>query len=91
MEKMKSIAKWGFGMAPISERMQARYDAAVQTALDLMDGNLIFDEVNLDAISELKGMFNRCIRQDQWDWFSVFTELGTPPYHNMSKIVSALN
>lgn len=90
MDNIKSIAKWGFGMAPISERMQARYDAAVQTVLDLIDGNLTFDEVNLDTISELKGMFNRCIRQDQWDWFSVFTELGTPPYHDMNKIVGAL-
>lgn len=87
---MKRIEKWGFGMAPISEQMQARYDAAVQTMLDLINGNLTFSEVNLDSISELKGMFNRCIRQDQWDWFSVFTELGTPPFHDMKNIVSAL-
>lgn len=90
MEKSKFIAKWGFGMAPISERMQKRYDDAVQTTLDLFDGNLSFEEVNLDAISELKGMFNRCIRQDQWDWFSVFTELGTPPYPLMCRIVEEL-
>ena len=78
-------------MAPILERMQSRYDVAVQATLDLMDGNLTFDEANLEAISELKGMFNRCIRQDQWDWFSVYTELGTPPYNNVSKIVRALS
>ena len=32
MKERKSIAKWGFGMAPISSRMQRRYDAVVQIA-----------------------------------------------------------
>ena len=29
MKEKKSVAKWGFGMAPISSRMRQRYDAAV--------------------------------------------------------------
>jgi hypothetical protein len=53
MEKKKSIAKWGFGMAPISERMQARYDAAVQTTLDIIDGNLAFAE----CVNEMRQLF----------------------------------
>ena len=48
MKERKSIAKWGFGMAPISSRMQRRYDAAVQTALDLFDGNIDPQEISLD-------------------------------------------
>lgn len=87
---MKFIAKWGFGMAPISDRMQIRYDIAVQTMLDMLAGNLTIDEINLEALSDLKGMFNRCIRQDQWDWFSVYTELGTPTHYDMKKIVALL-
>ena len=90
MVEMKPIAKWGFGMAPISQRMQLRYDAAVQTMLDVIDGNLTFNEIPLDDISELKGMFNRCVRQDQWDWFSVYTELGEPPLKNMRRIAGEL-
>lgn len=90
MVEIKPIAKWGFGMAPISQRMQLRYDAAVQTALDAMDGNLTFNEIPLDDISELKGMFNRCLRQDQWDWFTVYTELEEPPRKNMRRIAGEL-
>ena len=30
------------------------------------------------SVSEVKGMFNRCIRQDQWDWFDVWTALSKP-------------
>lgn len=77
-------------MAPISNRMQQRYDAAVQTALDVLDGNLTLEETRLDDLSDLKGMFNRCVRQDQWDWFSVYTELGEPPRDIMRRIAGNL-
>jgi hypothetical protein len=30
----------------------------------------------LDAISGVKGMFVRIFRMDQWDWFTVYTQLG---------------
>ena len=90
MTENKQIAKWGFGMAPISRKMQCRYDVAVQTALDLFEGNLELEEVNPVDLSELKGMFNRCLRQDQWDWFSVFTDLGEPDRKHMQQIVGDL-
>lgn len=86
----RHIAKWGFGMAPISLRMRTRYDSAVQTGLDLLHENLPYDAVALGDLSELKGMFNRCIRQDQWDWFSVHVELGNPPLAQMRRIASSL-
>jgi cold shock CspA family protein len=70
-------------MAPISARMQSRYDQAVQCGIDFFDGNLTPDEVALGHLSELKGMFNRCLRQDQWDWFSVFTDLGEPKHEDL--------
>ena len=77
-------------MAPISQRMQHRYSGAVQTALDLFYGQTSLEEVSLDDISELKGMFNRCVRQDQWDWFSVYSSLGQPLLKQMRLIVSGL-
>lgn len=83
MDVKKVTAKWGFGMAPISAGMQARYDDGVQTGLDVLEGNLLPDEVNLEHLSDLKGMFNRCLRQDQWDWFSVFTDLGEPRHEDL--------
>lgn len=90
MKPQRVIPKWGFGMAPISSRMRSRYDAAVQTVLDVLYDNLSLEEVPLDDLSEFKGMCNRCLREDQWDWFSVFTELGEPPLDHLRKIVSDL-
>lgn len=90
MSGAKKVAKWGFGMAPVSSRMRKRYDDAVQTALDFIGGNLLLEEINLDHVSELKGMFNRCLRKDQWDWFTVFTELGEPDRKYSRQIVNAL-
>ena len=84
------IAKWGFGMAPISTRMRQRYDNAVQTGLNFLESRDVDVEVNIDDFSELKGMFNRCLRQDQWDWFSVFEELGHPDRKFLRSIPSGL-
>ena len=90
MNLQRSTAKWGFGMAPISSRMRRRYDAAVQSALDFLYDNTVPESVLLDDVSELKGMFNRCIRQDQWDWFSVLEEFGNPAREDMVRIADGL-
>ena len=34
---------------------------------------------NLESLSIVKGMFNRVVREDQWDWFTVSRQLGYPP------------
>lgn len=86
----KHIAKWGFGMAPISKRMRRRYDDAVQHLSDILTGNLDICEVVPELLSEAKGMVNRCVREDQWDWFTVFTELGSPPRRVLRRIASLL-
>jgi hypothetical protein len=36
------------------------------------------DEYTLEAVSDVKGLFNRVARQDQWDWFTVCGQLGYP-------------
>lgn len=86
----KNISKWGFGMAPVSHRMRERYDLAVQSILELIfDTNFRID-FDINRLSELKGMFNRCIREDQWDWFTVHSELGFPPKGQMKQIVNEI-
>ena len=90
MMQKTNIAKWGFGMAPISSRMRPRYDMAVQFTLDLMCGNPTDTEITLNAISELKGMFNRYLRKDQWDYAMVGEELGNPHYQHARAIASDL-
>ena len=90
MRRQGNIAKWGFGMAPISSRMRQRYDRAVQTTLDLLYGNPVDPQIVADALSELKGMFNRCVRKDQWDYAMVHEELGAPAETDARKIVGHL-
>lgn len=86
----KISQKWGFGMAPISKAMKIRFDIAIENNVQFLEGKLPAQELPLEHISELKGIFNRCVLQDQWDWFSVYTEMGRPPFKNMRKIVIAL-
>ena len=77
-------------MAPISARMQGRYDYAVQSMIDFFEGKTALEEIEPEQISELKGMFNRCLRKDQWDWFSVFTRFGSPPRQVLRPLIPLL-
>lgn len=87
-EQRRKIAKYGFGMAPISARMQGRYDLAVEAMLDYLAGDS--EDIEPELLSELKGMFNRCIRKDQRDWFSVYSQFGEPSRSDCSRIVAQL-
>ena len=90
MSSQKQVAKWGFGMAPISSRMRRRYDAGVHTVSDLMYGLPVDVETVPEALSDLKGMFNRYVRQDQWDYAMVGEELGNPPVKQARLIADEL-
>lgn len=53
--------------------------------------------VDAEPLSEVKGMYSRCVRQDQWDWRAVRLALGEPPHDvaresatKLGKIASAL-
>lgn len=87
---MRTIHKYEFGMADISLTMGKRFDDAVDNISLFLKNEISLSEVKLDAISELKGMFNRSIRKDQWNWFTVYNKLGCPPKHEMDSIVYQL-
>jgi cold shock CspA family protein len=84
------IPKWGFGMAPISKTMGERYDNAVRIVSLFLSGDMPPSSVGLEEVSELKGMFNRSLKKDQWDWFTVYEKLGHPPRKRMAYFVSKL-
>jgi hypothetical protein len=69
--------KHGFGMKPPDPREQADRRAAAQALLTFLQ-----DETGVPPAAEqmslLKGLFNRCHRQDQRDWFVVWQQLGRP-------------
>lgn len=85
-----TIHKYGFGMSDLSVTMGRRFDNAVNIVSLFLRDRVSPDEVDLDAISELKGMFNRSLRKDQWNWFTVYDRLGCPPRSEMNSIVSLL-
>jgi hypothetical protein len=72
--------KWGFGLAPPKPATERSRQTSAALVLELLEGleSLPASEDILDAISEIKGLFNRVVRQDQWDWFSVARQLGYP-------------
>lgn len=76
----KVAEKWGFGMAPpksatLHERTRAcEVFVGAVASVELPPAN----QFVLEAASVVKGLFNRVVREDQWDWFSVCRQLGYP-------------
>ena len=90
-EKIKVHQKWGFGMAPPKERTVVLRQKAVRLVLKALSGAEPTDSDSLaEAISEVKGLFNRSRKMDQWDWFVVWEQLGLPERKRLDQIVSGL-
>lgn len=68
--------KWGFGMAPVKLDEQADRERAAAATVAWLRGSVWGPE--LEDLSLLKGLYNRVHRQDQWDWFTVWQQLGRP-------------
>src|SRR5258708_19740663 len=87
---MAEIAeKWGFGMAPPKRETRLRRRAAVQFTVEAISNSsfALLSEPEEKMISETKGMFTRVYKADQWDWFTVNSQLGYPS-PNLAKKVS---
>jgi hypothetical protein len=70
--------KWGFGMAPMKPETHARRCRAAATVVNLLTSVPHVNPLAADDLSEVKGLFTRSCKQDQWDWFTVWTQLGRP-------------
>lgn len=69
------------GRLPISSRMRPRYVVALRQLIAAESSPQPQLTMTLaDAISESKGMANRAIRKDQWDWLSVRRLFGDPDF-----------
>lgn len=87
-----NVTKWGFGMAPLKLETKLKNEKAIISVKKFVEGIDGFDSKNLlDDISWVKGIFNRIIKQDQWDWFTVYMYLDYPTYSNIKGIVSNLS
>ena len=88
---MVKIPKWGFGTAPFKEKTDYKNKRALNQVKRFIDGNKIAENINItDEISCVKGIFNRIIKQDQWDWFTTYMYLDYPSIKECKKIVQLL-
>src|SRR3990167_5385668 len=62
------VSDSNFGFLPISDRMRPRYVTSLGRVEKLLKKEEEIEASDADCISEVKGMFSRCARQDQWDW-----------------------
>lgn len=67
-----------FGFLPISDRMRPRYVSSLRRLAALWGRESDIGAGDAEAVSEVKGMFSRCARRDQWDWRAVHLALGEP-------------
>lgn len=65
-------------MAPLKPEHLRRYREAAEGLLRAVDDPAHLLSDSLEKISDFKGMVNRCARQDQWDWFTVYSLFGEP-------------
>lgn len=87
----KVHAKWGFGNAPLKETHRAKTERAIRVVtaiLEALPQQPTADQ--LDAISHVKGQFSRVLKQDQWDWSTVWALLGRPSRQPANKIAKSL-
>lgn len=85
------VTKWGFGSAPIKLQTLNKNKIALNHVRRYIMGEHVSTNVNIcDEISVVKGLFNRILRQDQWDWFTINMYFDYPPAGEISKIVRLL-
>ena len=89
--QIKVNQKWGFGMSPPKERTAVLRQKAARTVLKALSTAAPTDSDSLaGAISEVKGLFNRARKKNQWDWFVVWEQLGLPERKRLDQILGDL-
>ncbi len=84
------VSDSNFGFLPISDRMRPRYVTSLNRLAAILDEKDLLSGADADAISEVKGMYSRCARRDQWDWCAVGAALGGPPRDDARKLATVL-
>lgn len=90
-KEIVTVTNSNFGFSPISDRMRPRYVCALRDLMILIGETRSELGVKAaDCLSEVKGMYSRCWRRDQWDWCAVWIALGRPSYANARNCSQAL-
>lgn len=91
MSLKSKIAKYGFGMAPLKNNIEIKNRFCIKQVQNLLNNcsTLSFAEI-AESISTVKGLFNRIIKQNQWDWFTINMYFDYPTNKDIHIIISAL-
>ncbi|MFI6333008.1 GIY-YIG nuclease family protein [Micromonospora chersina] len=66
-------------MAPVKPEVHQQRVQAASSLLCFLEGQQGEAGASLqEDLSVVKGLYSRCHRQDQWDWFTVWQQLGRP-------------
>jgi len=84
------VSNSNFGFLPISDSMRSRYVEATRTLLSILGSKHVPSKTDADFVSEVKGMFSRCFKKDQHDWFDVYVHLGRPDDRKSLSIAALL-
>lgn len=88
---MENIQKWGFGMAPLKPSTAQSNRKALAAVKNFVNGEgPTKPDTICEDISKVKGLFNRVVKQDQWDWFTVNMYFDYPTHKDLVSIVNAL-
>ena len=71
-----------YGRLPVSDAMRPRYARAIEA--------LLLDELDGDALADLRGMAVRIDTQDSADWLTVWRLLGEPEAGPLKELIAML-
>lgn len=80
-----------FGRADLHTLKDRHVGAADHIVMLALAGDTVTaSDVDMDKISWAKGLLSRCVKKDQWDWYTVYHLLGKPPMGQLSRGRKAL-
>lgn len=74
-----------FGRADLHSLESRHLEAADHVATLVLHQEDDPGAVNNEKISHAKGMLTRCLKKDQWDWYTVYSLLGRPPLGQVNR------
>lgn len=88
---LKNVNDWEYGMATLSDITESKNRQAVISVKDMFEKTepLVGKDI-CKSISWLKGMFNRILRHDCWDWYTVNSYFNYPTFADLHAIVVSL-
>jgi hypothetical protein len=85
------VSDSNFGRMPITDKLRPKYLRAASGLLAVMSPGWECDVSIAEDLSEMKGIFNRCRRKDQWDWLTLYHYLEDPPSGLLDSAASLLH